>query len=165
MPRSARTRNATNKSSAQHSVAPPSVEKTHPEANLPSQSQDAQKASARQLGKEDLRTVYELQAELCKSLAHPVRLEIIDILRSGELANTVLIEKLGLPKANVSAHIAVLKEAKILNTRKEGVQIYVALRFMEVVEACQIVRTALGAIVESRHSENQLARNLLLNKV
>ena len=52
---------------------------------------------------------YEIQAETCKVLANPKRLEILHALRNGEQTVGDLVEILGVPKANVSQHLADLK--------------------------------------------------------
>ncbi|MDP2689948.1 MAG: metalloregulator ArsR/SmtB family transcription factor, partial [Deltaproteobacteria bacterium] len=54
--------------------------------------------------------IFELQAEICKTLANPKRLEIISALKDGELSVGDLVERLGITKANVSQHLAVLRQ-------------------------------------------------------
>ena len=48
------------------------------------------------------KTLFELQAEVCKTLASPKRLEIISALKDGEKTVGELVDILGVPKANVS---------------------------------------------------------------
>jgi len=68
--------------------------------------------------------IFELQAKTLKALAHPRRLEIVQLLQDQELAVTDIHQMLDLPQANVSQHLTVLKQAGILKTRKEGKQIF-----------------------------------------
>lgn len=89
------------------------------------------------------KSIYELQAEICKTLASPKRLEIIHALKDGEKTVTDLVEILGVPKANVSQHLAVMRHKGVLRTRREGVNIYYALVNPKVVQACTLMREVL----------------------
>ncbi len=46
--------------------------------------------------------MFEMHAEVCKSLASPTRLKIMNLLREGEKSVEELLERLKLPKANLS---------------------------------------------------------------
>jgi ArsR family transcriptional regulator len=60
--------------------------------------------------------LYEMQANICHALSHPLRLYILDLLSSEEMSSSQLLEVLEIPKANLSQHLSVLKEAGILKT-------------------------------------------------
>lgn len=88
--------------------------------------------------------LYEMQAELCKTLSNPKRLEILDILREREeISVNDLAEMLEIPKANTSQHLAVLRQARVVNTRKDGINVYYSLRSDKISEACAITRQIL----------------------
>jgi len=65
-----------------------------------------------------------MHAEVCKTLANPKRLEIIYALKEGELSVGELVKRLGISKANVSQHLAVLRQRRVVTARREGVNIY-----------------------------------------
>ncbi|TAJ29087.1 MAG: ArsR family transcriptional regulator [Nitrospirae bacterium] len=65
-------------------------------------------------------TLFELHAEVCKIFSHPKRLRIIETLRDKELTVSEVVVRLKLPKANVSQHLAVLRQKKVVVTRREG---------------------------------------------
>ena len=73
------------------------------------------------------KTVYELQAEVCKSLAHPLRIEVIDLLRDGERNFGDLLEQTGGLKSNLSQHLSVLANRGILKARKDSRFTYYSL--------------------------------------
>lgn len=103
-----------------------------------------------------MKTIYELQAELCAALASPVRLHILDLLSDGEKTATELLEILEIPKANLSQHLAVLKDAGILKARKKGLYQYISLAIPKIKDACSLVRTLLVekmAMEEKKNSE------------
>lgn len=94
-------------------------------------------------GKENLNSIYEMQAEICAALANPVRIHILDLLSENEMSSSELLEILKIPKANLSQHLSVLKEAGIINSRKEGVYQYLSLAIPKIKDACNLVRTIL----------------------
>jgi len=88
--------------------------------------------------------LYEMQAELCKTLSNPKRLEILDILKDeGEICVNELAERLEIPKANTSQHLAVLRQAGVVNTRKDGINVYYSLRSRKITDACSLTRDIL----------------------
>ena len=53
--------------------------------------------------------------------------------------------ELGISKANLSQHVAILKAAGIVGTRREGKQVYFSLLMPEVKSACRLIRDVLRA--------------------
>lgn len=82
---------------------------------------------------------YRLHAEICKVLTDPKRLMLIDALRAGELAVGELAGVVGLSLANVSQHLAVLRHAGLVDTRRAGTSILYRLSEPELVAACDII--------------------------
>lgn len=87
--------------------------------------------------------VFQLHAELLKALSHPKRLEIIHLLRSQELSVGEVQEMLDLPQANLSQHLMVLRDAKVVITRKQGKQIYYSLFHKNFIKASDLLREIL----------------------
>jgi len=84
-----------------------------------------------------------LQAEICKTLANPKRLEIIYALKEGELSAGELVKRLGIPKANVSQHLAILRQRRVVVSRRDGVNIYYSIANPKIVQACALMREML----------------------
>lgn len=87
--------------------------------------------------------VFELHAEVCKTLANPKRLEIIYALKDGELSVGELVRRLGIPKANVSQHLAILRQRGVVIARREGVNIYYRIANPKIIQACGLMREVL----------------------
>jgi ArsR family transcriptional regulator len=104
--------------------------------------------------KSQSKTIYELQADICSALAHPVRLHILDLLSDDEKTVGDLLEILKIPKANLSQHIAVLKDAGILKARKEGLYSYLSLSIPKIKEACSLVRSVLIDKISNEEKQN-----------
>ncbi len=95
--------------------------------------------------------VFEMQVRICKAFAHVSRLRMLDILGRGERSVSELQKELGLTAANVSQHLAILKSAGCIATRREGKQIYCSLTIPEVRQACCMIRDVLRARVRDEH--------------
>lgn len=67
------------------------------------------------------------QAKIFKALGHPSRLLMVDALRSGEQCVCDLQALVGDDMSTVSRHLAVLREACVVGSRKEGTSIYYRL--------------------------------------
>lgn len=65
--------------------------------------------------------------QVFKALADPTRREIVRLLGKGELSAGVLAERFDMTKPTVSHHFAVLKEADLIVSRREGQQIMYSL--------------------------------------
>ena len=87
--------------------------------------------------------IFELHAALCQTLANPVRLRILSALTDGEKSVNQLVERIGAPQANISQHLAVLRERNIVTTRREGVSIYYSIANPKIIKACNIIREVL----------------------
>lgn len=90
-----------------------------------------------------MKQVFNMHAEVCKTLANPKRLEIIYALKNGELSVGELVKKLGIPKANISQHLAVLRQRRVVTARREGVNIYYRISNPKIVQACALMREVL----------------------
>ena len=89
------------------------------------------------------KNIFEMQAEVCKTIANPKRLEIIHALKEGEKSVTELVEILGVPKANVSQHLSLMRSKGVLNNRRDGVNIYYRISNQKVIQACILMKEVL----------------------
>lgn len=96
--------------------------------------------------------VFELQAEICKTLANPKRLEIIASLKDGELSVGELVRALGITKANVSQHLAVLRQRRVVKTRRVGVNVYYSIHSPKITAACTLMKSVLMEQLAEGHS-------------
>jgi len=87
--------------------------------------------------------LYERQAQIAKAFSSPVRLQMVDLLGVGERSVSELQAELGISGTNVSQHLAVLKAAGVVSTRRAGKQIFCYIAMPEVVEVCQMLRKVL----------------------
>lgn len=87
--------------------------------------------------------IYHYHAEMCKVFSHPKRLELINTLRDGEMSVGELSEKLKIAPANLSQHLAMMRERRILVTRKEGNMVYYRIANPRLLLAFDTLREML----------------------
>jgi DNA-binding transcriptional ArsR family regulator len=102
--------------------------------------------------------IFQLQADVLKALAHPRRLEIINLLRDQEMAVSDIHTMLDLPQANISQHLMILRDAQVVKTRREGKQIYYFLSSPHFIEASDLLRDVLI----DQYRDTQIADELTL---
>ena len=87
---------------------------------------------------------YEARAKIIKAMAHPTRLFIVDELaRSGERCVCELTEMVGVDMSTVSRHLAMLKNAGIVEDEKRGAQVYYNLRVRCVLDFFECVESVM----------------------
>src|SRR3990170_7417883 len=94
--------------------------------------------------------VFDLHADVFKPLGSPARLKIIDAIGLGELAVTDIARAVGARKANVSQHLAVMRQKGVVEGRRQGLHVYYRLASPKVLQACQLMRQVLLEQIASR---------------
>lgn len=82
----------------------------------------------------------QFKAEIFQTLAHPTRIAMVEALRDGPQPAGRLIERLGLEQANGSQHLAVLRSRQVVVGRREGNQVFYALRDPVLVQVLDILK-------------------------
>jgi len=85
------------------------------------------------------RSAYERNAVTYKILANPKRLEILNLLCEQEMPVETLVKELGISKANVSQHLALLRYADLVTVRRQGLNGYYKIIDPRIVEPCRIL--------------------------
>ena len=87
--------------------------------------------------------IFEMQCEICKSLGHPLRLQIVDLLNQGEYSASGLLTAIGISKGSLSKHMSLLLHSGIVESRRQGRRIFYRLTDPEIHKACTIMRSIL----------------------
>lgn len=87
--------------------------------------------------------LFKLQADVCKTMANPKRLEIIYTLKDGELSVGDIVEATRLAPANVSQHLAVLRSSGVVKMRRLGTSIFYKIANPKIIKACALMRQVL----------------------
>jgi len=87
---------------------------------------------------------FRIQAEFCKALAHPVRLEVIDRLKHRDWAVKELAAAMGLGQPNLSQHLAALRSRGVVRAVRRGNGVVYSLENRKIVNACALVGEILA---------------------
>ena len=101
-------------------------------------------------------TIFEMQAEISKTIAHPLRLAILYRLKGGEKTVNDLAEFLDVNQSNVSQHLALMRQRQIVKTRKAGANIHYSVSSPKISQACDMVREV---VLEQLRNKQELAKN------
>ena len=95
--------------------------------------------------------ISEMHAEICRTLGSGARIEILNALRDREKTVSEITKVLGVRQANVSQHLAVLRQRRVVATRKEGTSVYYKVSNPKIIQACELMRQVL--LEQLRESE------------
>lgn len=82
----------------------------------------------------------EYKASIFQAMSHPTRIAILEVLRDREFSARAIQEKLGVEQANLSQHLAILRNRQIVSSRKDGNQVFYSIRNPMLVEVLDIMR-------------------------
>ncbi len=85
-----------------------------------------------------------LQAEFCRGMAHPKRVQILRALKEGEKSVGELARATGMAQANLSQHLSLLRQYGLLDARREGTTVHYAISDRRILEACDLVRSCIA---------------------
>ncbi|HEX6342192.1 metalloregulator ArsR/SmtB family transcription factor [Umezawaea sp.] len=94
--------------------------------------------------------LYQLKAEFFKTLGHPARIRVLELLSEREHAVAELLPELGIEPSNLSQQLAVLRRAGLVVTRKEGSTVYYSLTSPHVAELLAVARTILTTVLSGQ---------------
>ncbi len=92
----------------------------------------------------------ELTATLCRALNDPKRLLILHALAMGPASVGALAAVVEANVANVSQHLAVLRERGLVDTERDGLTMVYSLRYPELIDAITDLRGILRAELRRR---------------
>ena len=84
---------------------------------------------------------FETEARLFALLAHPIRLQIVDLLRHGEVCVCDMQAALNQRQAYVSQHLMALREAGLVTCSKDGLRVYYQLSEPRILRVLEQVHT------------------------
>ncbi len=85
----------------------------------------------------------KLKSDLFKGLAHPTRIEILELLKNGELCVCTIYEELEQSQSNISQHLSKLKKANLVKSRKDGLQVYYSLKNDKIIDVLKLSKEIL----------------------
>jgi len=87
--------------------------------------------------------IFEIQAELCRAMGNPLRMEIVHLLRNGTLNVNDITSAVEQHQATVSRNLTILRNAGIVVTHREGNNILYQIANPKLVDVCDLMRDVL----------------------
>jgi ArsR family transcriptional regulator len=98
------------------------------------------------------------KAEFFKALGHPMRILLLESLRTGEKSVNELQTALGIDQSSVSRQLAVLRMRNIVEDRKEGTTVYYSVRDPAVFQLLDVAREIFNnQLIDTHAMLQQLA--------
>ena len=92
--------------------------------------------------------MYLLKAEFFRTLGHPARVRILQLLRDGERTVGALQAALELDSSGTSQHLAALRRQGLVTSRREGTSVHYRIRDARILELLELAREILAAGLE-----------------
>lgn len=99
--------------------------------------------------------LHQLKAEFFKTLSHPTRIRVLELLSTGERSVGELLRELEIEASNLSQQLAVLRRAGLVTTRKEGSTVYYSMVSHEIADLLTVARKLLTSLVSDQLSTLQ----------
>ncbi|WP_109637085.1 ArsR/SmtB family transcription factor [Lentzea atacamensis] len=96
------------------------------------------------------RPLYQVKAEFFKTLGHPARIRVLELLSEREHSVAEMLADIGIEAANLSQHLAVLRRAGLVTTRKEGSNAHYSLTSPHVAELLAVARLILTGVISGQ---------------
>ena len=91
--------------------------------------------------------LYQAKAEFFKTLGHPVRIRLLELLSERDHAVHELLEQIAVEPSNLSQHLAVLRRNQLVASRRQGGEVVYSVSAPEVRELLLIARRILTELI------------------
>ena len=103
------------------------------------------------------RPIYQVKAEFFKTLGHPARIRILEVLREGERPVNELIPEVGIEPSHLSQQLAVLRRANLVQSRKVGSSVLYSVSEPRVFDLLEVAKAILtSSLTETRELLEEL---------
>ena len=96
------------------------------------------------------RPLYQAKAEFFKTLGHPARIRVLELLSERERAVSELLPEVGVEATSLSQQLAVLRRAGLVVSRKDGSSVYYSLTTPRVAELLTVARGILTEVLSGQ---------------
>ena len=94
--------------------------------------------------------LYQLKAEFFKTLGHPARIRVLELLSEREYAVAEMLPEVSIEPAHLSQQLAVLRRANLVTARKEGSSVRYSLTSPHVAELLAVARLILTGVLSGQ---------------
>lgn len=96
------------------------------------------------------RSIFDIQAEFCKAMSNPARLQITHILRDGPMIVGEIVAQTGLSQTHVSRQLSILRAVGVVECQRRGTEMLYQLTDPQIGEFCDLVHKLLCQQMKKR---------------
>jgi ArsR family transcriptional regulator len=101
--------------------------------------------------------IYKVKAEFFKTLGHPARIRILEVLREGERPVSELLPEVGIEASHLSQQLGLMRRANLIQVRKVGSNVYYSVGDPMLFELLEVAKRIITAsLAESQELLEQL---------
>lgn len=94
--------------------------------------------------------LYKLKGEFFKTLGHPARIRILELLAVRDRSVGQLLPEVGLESSNLSQQLGVLRRAGVVDARKDGNTVIYSIASPDIAELLAVARKVLTRMLSDR---------------
>ncbi len=98
------------------------------------------------------RPIHRIKAEFFRTLGHPTRIRVLELLRGGEMTGGDLQAELGIDSSGASQHLSAMRRQGILEARKEGTSVFYKVRDPRIFQMLESARQVIGSHLEEANA-------------
>ncbi len=98
----------------------------------------------------DSEPLYKLKGEFFKTLGHPARIRVLELLSARDRSVGELLPEVGLESSNLSQQLAVLRRAGVVEARKDGNTVIYSITSPDIAELLAVARRVLTGMLSDR---------------
>jgi ArsR family transcriptional regulator len=101
--------------------------------------------------------IYQVKAEFFKTLGHPARIRILEVLREGERPVSELLPEVGIEASHLSQQLGLMRRANLIQARKVGSNVYYSVGDPVLFELLELAKRIITAsLAESQELLEQM---------
>jgi DNA-binding transcriptional ArsR family regulator len=89
--------------------------------------------------------IYQVKAEFFKTLGHPARIRILEVLRDGERPVSELIPEVGIEASHLSQQLGIMRRANLIQVRKVGANVFYSVTEPLLFELLEVAKRIITA--------------------
>jgi DNA-binding transcriptional ArsR family regulator len=94
--------------------------------------------------------LHQVKAELFRTLGHPVRVRVLELLQDGPRAVRDLLSEIDVEPSNLSQQLAVLRRAGLVTSSRDGALVIYMLSTADVADLLAAGRRILASVLDDR---------------
>ena len=94
--------------------------------------------------------LYKLKGEFFKTLGHPARIRILELLSEQDRSVGELLPEIGIESSNLSQQLGVLRRAGVVDARKDGNAVIYSIASPDIAELLAVARKVLTTVLSDR---------------